>query len=215
MLFLSLPRTHACVGTKAWQAIQFKKLLLIISFITAGYVYADLQVYILDPSHTSVTWRISHFGFSHPSGKWMVENGEINLDEKNLSNSKVTATIQIDDVTSGIQKLDQELIGNQFFDATKFPKAVFTSTSVKQKSASKLTVIGDLTMHGVTKPVTLDVTVNKIGTRPIIMRKGAGFSATAKIKRSDFGMKAYLPGLGDVVDLSIEVEAAVPKPEAK
>jgi len=195
--------------------MQLKNILVIMLFIFSGFAYADAQIYILDPIHTSVAWRISHFGFSYPSGKWMVESGEINLDEKNLSNSKVTATIQIDDVTSGVQKLDQELIGNQFFDAAKFPRAVFTSTSVKQKSINKLTVIGNLTMHGVTKPVTLNVTVNKIGTRPIIIRKGAGFSATAKIKRSDFGMKAYLPGLGDEVDLSIEAEAAVPKPETK
>jgi len=194
---------------------QFKKLLFIVSLIIGGFAYADAQVYNLDPSHTSVTWRISHFDFSHPSGKWMVESGEIALDETNLNNSKVTATIQVDDVISGIPKLDQELIGNQFFDAAKFPKAVFISTSVKQKSANKLTVIGDLTMHGVTKPVTLDVTINKIGIRPITMLKAAGFSAIAKIKRSDFGIKAYLPGLGDVVDLSIEVEASVPKPAAK
>lgn len=193
----------------------FKKILVIMLFIISAFAYADAQVYNLDPSHTGVTWSVSHFGFSHPSGKWMIESGEIVLDEKNFNNSKVTATIQIDDVISGIQKLDQELIGNQFFDAAKFPKAVFTSTSVKQKSANKLTVIGDLTMHGVTKPVSLDVTVNKIGIRPITMLKGAGFSATAKIKRSDFGIKAYLPGLGDVVDLSIEVEASVPKPEVK
>jgi polyisoprenoid-binding protein YceI len=214
---LSFPRTHAC-GTHACgrrESTWFRTFLFIISLIISAFTYADIQVYNLDPSHTSVTWRVSHFNFSHPSGKWMVESGEIALDEKNLSNSKVTATIQIDDVISGIQKLDQELIGNQFFDAAKFPTAVFTSTNVKQKSTSKLTVIGNLTMHGVTKPVTLYVTVNKIGIRPITMLKGAGFSATARVKRSDFGMKAYLPGLGDVVDLAIEVEASVPKPEAK
>lgn|SRR6185437_3942757 len=213
MLFPSF--LHNMSFSRMRESNQFKKLLFIVSLIIGGFAYADAQVYNLDPSHTSVTWRISHFDFSHPSGKWMVESGEIALDETNLNNSKVTATIQVDDVISGIPKLDQELIGNQFFDAAKFPKAVFISTSVKQKSANKLTVIGDLTMHGVTKPVTLDVTINKIGIRPITMLKAAGFSAIAKIKRSDFGIKAYLPGLGDVVDLSIEVEASVPKPAAK
>ncbi len=213
MQFLSFQRSMSFPRRR--ESTQFRKLLFLIPLIIGSFAYADTQVYNLDPLHTSVTWRVSHFDFSYPSGKWMIESGEIALDENNLKNSKVTATIQVDDVMSGIQKLDQELIGNQFFDAAKFPKAVFTSTNVKQKSASKLIVIGDLTMHGVTKPVTLNVTINKIGIRPIIMRKGAGFSATAKIKRSDFGMKSYLPGLGDMVDLSIEVEAAVPKPEAK
>lgn len=190
--------------------MQFKKTLFILMFLMSGFAYSEATVYNIDPLHTSVTWHISHFGFSNPSGKWMVESGILILDEKNLNNSKVSATIQIDDINSGIQKLDNELIGNQFFNATQFPTAVFKSVRVKQVKASKLLVLGDLTLHGVTKPVTLDVTLNKIAVHPMAMRRAAGFSATAKIKRSDFGIKAYLPGLGDMVDLLIDVEAVVP-----
>jgi polyisoprenoid-binding protein YceI len=192
-----------------------RKALIAILFLISSCVYSVPMIYNLDPLHTSVGWSISHFGFSNPSGKWMVDGGILTLDEQNLKNSKVMATIQIDDITSGIQKLDQALTGNQFFDTAKFPTAVFVSTNVQQKSASKLVVIGNLTLHGVTRPVTLYVTLNKIATHPISMQKTAGFSATAKIKRSDFGMKAYLPGLGDVVNLLIEVEAALPKPAPK
>ncbi|MCC2625808.1 MAG: yceI 1 [Burkholderiales bacterium] len=192
-----------------------KKILIVILFVIGSFVYSKEVPYNLDPFHTSVTWSISHFGFSHPSGKWMVESGTITLDEQNLKNSKVIATIQIDDINSGIPKLDQELIKEQFFDTAKFPAATFVSTRVQQKSASKLVVTGNLTLHGVTRSVPLFVTVNKIAIHPISMQKVAGFTATAKIKRSDFGMKAYLPGLGDMVDLLIEVEASVPKPEDK
>ncbi|MCC2645830.1 MAG: yceI 1 [Burkholderiales bacterium] len=190
--------------------MQVKKILVIILCIFGSFVSASATNYIIDSSHTSVTWNISHFGFSKPSGKWMVESGVITLDENNLNNSKVTATIQVEDINSGIQKLDQELIGKQFFDAPRFPTAVFVSTNVKQKSANKLIVTGNLTLHGITKPVTLNVTLNKLGMRPVVMQKGAGFSAAAVIKRSDFGIKAYLPGLGDIVNLLIEVEAAIP-----
>lgn len=190
--------------------MSLKKIAFLLLFAVCGFSNAATTNYNLDPLHTYVEWRISHFGFSYPSGKWMVESGVLNLDEKKITNSSVQAAIQIEDLQTGVQKLDEHLMTNQFFDAAKFPAAIFVSTSVKQKSTNKLIVNGNLTVHGVTKPVTLNVTINKIGMHPVSLHKTAGFSATAKIKRSDFGINAYLPGLGDNVEITIGAEAVLP-----
>ena len=102
---------------------------------------------------------------------------------------------------TGLPKLNEHLLGDSFFDVAKFPTATFVSTKVDVTSKTTAKVTGDLTLHGVTKPVVLDVTLNKIGEN-MKKQKTAGFSATATIKRSDFGMTAYLPALGDEVKLS-------------
>lgn len=162
--------------------------------------------YILDDAHTYVGWTISHFGFSHPSGKWMAK-GTMELDKDKPQDSKVEATINVADIITGIPKLDQHLKGEEFFDVDKYPTATFVSTKVITTGKDTAKVEGDLTLHGVTKPVTLDVKLNKGEVSPLTNKMTAGFSATATISRSAFGIKAYAPGLGDEVKLNIEAEA--------
>jgi polyisoprenoid-binding protein YceI len=164
------------------------------------------ETYTLDPSHSYVLWRINHFGFSNPSGKWMA-NGTLNLDEKNPQNSTVNVTIQVADIITGIPKLDEHLKSKAFFDVQQYPTATFVSKKVTVKGKDMATVEGMLTLHGIAKPVTLEVKLNKLGTNPINEKAGAGFSATTQINRSDFGISTLSPGLGDEVKLDIEVEA--------
>ncbi len=173
--------------------------------------------YTLDPSHTAVVWHINHFGFSKPSGKFTNITGTLTLDVKNLAASTITATIPVDSLVTGIAKLDEHLRSKDFFDLATYPTASFTSTKVtfrgsnastRDGGGSIATVEGTLTLHGVTKPVTLDVVLNKIGVN-MFKKKTAGFSATTTIKRSDFGMTTYLPGLGDEIRLEIESEANI------
>ncbi len=108
---------------------------------------------------------------------------------------------------TGIPKLDEHMRGEDFFDTAKYPTATFVSDKVTVTGADTAKVQGMLTLHGVTKPVTLNVKLNKAAMSPITNKMTAGFTATAVIKRSDFGMNTYLPNLGDEVKLSIEVEA--------
>lgn len=162
--------------------------------------------YILDDSHSFVGFQISHFGYSHPSGKWMAK-GTLELDKDKPQDSKVNATINIAEIVTGIPKLDQHLKTAEFFDVDKYPTATFVSNKVVLTGKDTAKVMGDLTLHGVTKPVTLDVKLNKAEMSPLTNKMTAGFSATATVNRSAFGMNAYLPGLGDEVKLNIEVEA--------
>ena len=162
--------------------------------------------YTLDPTHTAVVFHISHFGFSTPSGKFMNSEGTLVLDEKNPATSKVTVTIPIAMIDTGVAKLNEHLKTKDFFDAATYPTATFTSDKVDVTGKDTALVHGNLTLHGVTKPVTLNVKLNKIGEN-MFKKQTAGFTATATLKRSDFGMTTYLPGLGDEVKLDIESEA--------
>lgn len=175
-------------------------------FFAQGASAFAAETYTLDPMHTAVTWHINHFGFSNPSGKFMQAEGSVTLDQDNPANSSVNVTIPIAGVNTGVEKLDEHLKTADFFDVEKYPTAKFVSTKVEVTGDDTAIVHGDLTLHGVTKPVALDVTLNKVGEN-MFKKQTAGFSATAQIKRSDFGIETYLPGLGDDVRLDIESEA--------
>ena len=181
-------------------------ILALAGVMLAGPALAAPETYVLDSSHTNIDWRISHFGFSSPSGKFPNATGSLVLDEAKPENSKVNMTLPIADILTGVPKLDEHLKGKDFFDAAQFPKATFASTKVTLTGKDTAKVDGTLTVRGVAKPVTLDVKLNKIGMN-MMKKKTAGFTATTTVKRSDFGMTAYLPDLGDEVTLHIESEA--------
>ncbi len=165
------------------------------------------DVYKLEPTHTSVTFQYTHFGFSHPTGKFMNAVGSVSLDEKAPANSSVEVSFAIAGLDTGVAALDTHLKSPDFFDAAKFPTATFKSTKVELTGADTAKVTGDLTIKGVTKPVTLNVKLNQKAIHPMMKKMDAGFTATGSIKRSDFGMGAYVPAVSDQIDLYIEAEA--------
>jgi len=183
-----------------------KRIIFIGLLLWAGLAKAA-DVYTLDPMHTYVEWHISHFGFSEPTGKWMVKSGTVTLDKTKPQNSKVEATIQMDTLNTGLAELDKHLKSPLFFDVVKYPTATFVSNKVTVTGKNTAKVQGILTLHGVSKPVVLNVKLNKAGVNPVSDKNTAGFDATTSLKRSDFGMKAYLPGLGDDVKIDISAEA--------
>lgn len=181
-------------------------LLASILFSIAPQLIAAPETYNIDPNHTYVEWHIDHFGYSHPTGKWMA-NGTLTFDAENQQNSKVDIKINVADMITGLPELDKHLKSDVFFDAKKFPTATFVSDKVVLKNNKISKVQGNLTVHGVTKPVTLNVKLNKNETSPLTQKPTIGFTADTKVKRSDFGITSFSPGLGDDVTLNIEVEA--------
>jgi len=170
-------------------------------------VLAAPENYTLDPNHTNITWSANHFGFSNPSGKFTSVQGTLVLDEAKPENSKVNVTITLAGELSGVPKLDEHLKSDAFFDTAKFPSATFFSDKVVVTGQNTAKVYGSLTLHGVSKPVVLDVILNKIGDHPMLHKKTAGFSATTVIKRSDFGINYAIPNVSDDVKITIESEA--------
>ncbi|MNV19055.1 hypothetical protein D3C71_1099010 [compost metagenome] len=122
-------------------------------------------------------------------------------------------TLPLSGLNSFTAKFDEHLRSPDFFDAAKFPAATFKSTKVEAAGANKLTVTGDLTVKGVTKPVVLDVTINGAGDHPMMKVPSVGFDATTSFKRSEFGLGAYAPNVSDDVKVRITTEAFIPKAE--
>lgn len=173
-------------------------------------LYAAAEKFTIDDKHSYVQWHINHLGFSTQSGKWFV-TGNVVLDKEKPELSKVDISIDIATIITGIPELDKHLKEPLFFDVAKFPKATFVSDKVDVLTNNTAKVRGMLTLRGVSKPITLMVTLNKEGKNPLSDLLSVGFNATTKIKRSDFGMNALLPSLGDEVDININAEAYQPK----
>jgi polyisoprenoid-binding protein YceI len=159
--------------------------------------------YDVEPLHTRVLFSLSHLGFTTWYGDFTGVSGTLNLDPKKVGASTLEIHIPTASVSTTNAKLDGELKSDQWLDATKFPEIVFKSIKVTETGPGAGKVTGDLTFHGVTKPVTLAVKFNAAGANPMSKKYTAGFEVSGKIKRSDFGVKTYVPLVGDDVDLII------------
>jgi polyisoprenoid-binding protein YceI len=175
---------------------------------------ADMKagVYAIEKTHATITAKLSHMGFSHYTFRFLRFDGSYVFDPRNPAASRLKVTIDpasIDTATGDDafgRKFGAQLAGDGWLETAKYPSATFVSTAVDIGDGHRGKVTGDLTLHGVTKPVVLDVTFNGSGPG---MPPGAfksGFSATGVIKRSAFGVTQLIPGVGDEVTLNIEVE---------
>lgn len=167
------------------------------------------EKFILDPTHTNITWSANHVGFSNPNGKFAKSSGVMFLDEVNPESSSVDVEIDMSGIITGFEDFDKHLKGADFFNVEKFKTAKFVSTKVEVLAKDIAKIHGNLTLLGVTKPVILEAKLNKIGRHPFTLKKTAGFSATATIKRSDFGIKYGLSLVSDEVKIAFEVEGSV------
>ncbi|MEO6226877.1 MAG: YceI family protein [Thermomonas sp.] len=165
--------------------------------------------YKLDPDHTNVIASWSHFGYSHPSANFGRASGILVYDAAAPEQSSVEVSLPLSGLDTFVPALDEHLKTADFFDAAKFPAATFKSNKVHAVSKGKFKVDGTLTIRGVAKPVTLDVTLNNVGVHPMTKQQSIGFDATATIKRSEFGMGMYAPAVSDDISLRITTEGAV------
>ena len=170
--------------------------------------------YQLDPAHTMVLFSWNHFGYSNPTADLGLGEGTVVFDEKNPAKSSVQVTLPLASLDTHVSALDEHLKKPDFLDADKYPTVTFKSTKVQALGEHKFKVTGDLTVHGVTKTVVLDATLNKVGPHPMDKAQSIGFDATASIKRSDFGVNAYVPNVSDAITIRITTEGSVPKADA-
>jgi len=185
-----------------------KRLLLAFLLVSASFGAAAQSVrYEIDPDHTMVLASWSHLGYSHPSANFGGARGAIEYDPQAPEASSVEVTLPLAGLDTFVPALDEHLRGADFFDAAKFPEATFRSTAVRATGEGRLAVTGDLTVRGVTKPVVLDVVLNKAAPHPMGKTPSIGFDATATVKRTDFGMSMGVPMVGDEVSLRITTEA--------
>jgi len=164
--------------------------------------------YKTDANHTQVVWSVNHLGFSNLYGMFGAKSGTLTVDPKNPAASKVSIEFAVDDMNTSSKQFGTHLRSPDFFDAAKFPTATFVSTSV-QASGTSAKIMGNLTVHGVTKPVTLDAKLMGAGANPMSKAQTIGFTATTTIKRSDFGLGMAAPAVSD--DVMLHITAAFEK----
>lgn len=162
--------------------------------------------YRLDPAHGKITWSLSHLGYSTYYGQITDVAGEATLDPRDPAKSRLSVTINTASVNGLNDKLNEHLKAPEFFDVQKFPQATYVSTSVEPTSPTTARVNGELTIKGITRVVSFDATFNQAGVNPVDKAYSVGFDGRAVIRRSDFGVSAFLPVLGDEVQLRLEGE---------
>jgi polyisoprenoid-binding protein YceI len=189
------------------------RYLLAAALALAATGTASAATYKIDPRHTQVFFTYAHNEYSNLSGRLNEVDGTLEFDPAKPGNSSISLELPIASLSTGVPGLDEHMKSADFFDAEKFPKASFKSTSVKVKDATHFDLVGDLTIKGVTKPATFAVTVNHLGENQRRKTPMAGFEATATIKRADFGVDNMLGVTGEDIRLRVNMEASVPAPE--
>jgi polyisoprenoid-binding protein YceI len=187
---------------------------LIAAAVFASAPLAAADRYDFDKAHTSILYFVEHMGLSEMQGEFRAFDGELLIDNADISKSSVNVSIDAASIDMDVDKLNEHLKTKDFFDAANQPKLTFKSSKVEAKGDNGLTVTGDLTLLGVTKPVTLDVTMKKVAAHPFAKRPAIGFHAEGTIKRSDFGMNYGIPNIGDVVKIRIDSETIQAAPAA-
>jgi polyisoprenoid-binding protein YceI len=194
---------------------MIRRIALVTSLALATMpLYAT--TYTLEPDYTQGVFRWNHLGFSNPAAQFSQGAGTLEFDQADPSKSSVKVTIPLSSLNTGVPALDEHFRSADFFETAKFPTAAFVSTKVeKSVAADQLKVTGDLSLHGMTRPVTLDVTVIKIGTNPRTSLPTIGFEATARLKRSDFGLGKFVPQVSDEIQMKITSQAVDAKANAE
>lgn len=159
--------------------------------------------YVVEPTHTRVQFSVSHMGFTNWFGDFTGVSGSLHLDPRHTDRDTLDIRIPVMSVSTTNTKLDGELRSAAWLDANTFPTIHFVGTTVSRTGPNSAAIRGNLTFHGVTKPVTLAVRFNGSGINPLDKNYTVGFDATATIKRSDFGVTIYLPLIGDLTTLRI------------
>jgi polyisoprenoid-binding protein YceI len=167
------------------------------------------ETFTIDTTHSNIVFLVDHLGYAKMVGEFQDYSGEFTFDPDDPDASSVSLTIQAGSVDTDHDKRDQHLTGPDFLNAAKFPTITFESTGVEVTGERRGELTGELTMLGETRPITLDVTFNKMAENPLPQYDKiltAGFSARGTIERSNWGVDSYVPSIGDEIRLILEIE---------
>jgi len=197
-------------------SVHYLAMILLLLLCGCGYLIqprlhsgmAQLEPgsYALDKQHTSVIFKINHLGFTDYLGRFNRMDAQLDFDPANIAAARLSAMVEIASIDVNNPDLEETLRGSSWFDAEHFPQALFRTQTVQVIDTRTADFIGDLTLHGVTKPFTLRVTFNAGGDDMLTGRYTLGFSASGQLQRSIFGMSYLVPAIGDQVRIEIFAE---------
>lgn len=185
------------------------KSLLLSSALVAGLAsaaFAEATTYNLDSSHSQIVFSYDHLGFSRTTGMFSGFEGTIDFDQEDPAASAVSVSFPAESLITGWPAREQHLLTEDFFGAAENPTVAFTSTSIEVTGENTGLITGDLTINGITKPVTLDATLNQMADHPMAQQPWIGFNATTTLLRSDFDMGQFAPFIGDEIEIFISIE---------
>ncbi|WP_432712417.1 YceI family protein [Pedobacter sp.] len=188
-----------------------KKLILFVTVLSTGlFAFKPVaeSVWTIDKAHSKLGFEITHMMISDIEGSFKKVESTVTASKADFSDAVVTLSAEVSSVNTDNEKRDAHLQNADFFDAAKYPTLTFKSTSFKKVAANKFKVTGNLTFHGVTKPVTLDATLKGMATSPQSKKQIAGFKVTGTIKRADFNFGTKYPTamLSDEITLNANTE---------
>jgi len=189
-----------------------RKMIKQAAFSICGVLAAQVAVaeptqFDFDKAHSDITFQVGHLGYSNTHGRFDKFDGQLMLDVDDLSQSSVEVIIQTASVDTSWEKRDTHLKTADFFDVETHPTMTFKSTSIAMASETQGKMTGSLTILDKTHPVTLDITINKIAPHPRNSILMAGITATGVLQRSMWGMDKGVPGIGDEIELRLDIEA--------
>lgn len=187
--------------------MRFKALTLAAALLFAAPGAALAAPYVLDKSHAHVTFEVGHLGFSTVHGQFRSFDANIDFDPENVEATRVTFTIDAASVDTFWEARDQHIRGKDFLDVANHPEITFVTTSVAPTGSDTADVTGDLTIRGVTQPVTLQARLNKMGPSPFNPNQIiAGFTVTGQIDRTAFGVSYAAPAVSAIMPIRLELE---------
>lgn len=191
--------------------IRIAKLsaVLLVSAAAAAPVFAAPETYTVDGTHTFANFSYNHFGMLTQISKFDKTTGTVTLD-KEARTGAVDITIDMKSVNTGYETFNEHIQDTDFLDTANHPTATFKSTKVSFEGDKPVSIAGDLTIKGVTKPVTLQVTHFVNQPHPMLKKDSIGANASTVIKRSEFNAGKYAPNVGDDVTISVSIEAIKP-----
>ena len=179
---------------------------LVLAAAVSAPALAAPETYVLDSTHTFPRFSYSHFGFSTQLSRFDKTSGTVTFD-KAAKTAAVDIVIDTKSVNTGYTTFNEHIQGEDFLDTAKYPTATFKSTKVVFQGDNPVSIDGNLTLKGVTKPVTLTVTSFKAMPHPMLKKAAIGANAWTVIKRSEFNAGKYAPNVGDEVRIDIAIEA--------
>jgi polyisoprenoid-binding protein YceI len=180
--------------------------IALLALGTASSSFAATETYRIEKTHADLLFSLDHAGFTQKHGWFRDFDGSLQYDAAKPENSRVEVAVKTDSLDTALPARDKDVKGELFLDTAKYPEMRFVSTKVVPGANQELRIEGNLTLHGVTKPITLQAKLNKAGPNPFDKKPTLGFSASGSLKRSDFGMTSYIPVVGDVVNIKLDVE---------
>lgn len=183
-----------------------RPIIALLALALSGAAAAAPETYRFDPVHSQIWFSAGHQGFSHPLGRMRVEDGWFSFDEKDWSASRVDVTIDLASADLGDEKWNRTVKSGQLLDVERWPTARYVSRSVEKNTDSTGTIRGELQFRGEVRPVDVEFRLNRVANDPYLFKRKAGFSATASLQRSAFGMKRYAEVVGETIALRFEIE---------